>query len=415
MTKISSSAFNITVPMTFARGRNGDVYGVNGRERGFRWDTKTANVEQLGIKAPATPPTISSSGSNAYYIASIEVIDGGAGYNESPLVSIGGARHARARAVVEYGKVTEVVLQSYGFRYSAAPSVTLAAPAVTSYSGSGATFTVEVSGKIVDVFPTSIGSGYTSAPAITVDAPPTGGTQALLTCEISPDGYVDSVYVRNPGSGYTSAPSITFSAPPPGGTTAVGDVVMSYRVTDVTIDAAGTNYRSVLDMEFSGEGSGAIAKAVVDVSDGSISQVGVRSGGSYTTPPTVAIRIPPEDDPRQAIVAPVMAPNLIGKYWCAIRYVDSSGIPSSISALTQIELTSPAGSLAWSWSNTGMDDRVSKIELWRTTGDQALVLYRVAVVDKTATSFTDGAGDNEIVSQQRPRPCTAAASTDVFT
>ena len=55
---VSSSAFNTFQRMCFCRTRQGDLIGVNGLQRGFRWDGITANIEQLGITAPAAAPTI---------------------------------------------------------------------------------------------------------------------------------------------------------------------------------------------------------------------------------------------------------------------------------------------------------------------------------------------------------------------
>tara|TARA_R110002020_G_scaffold286683_1_gene502204 strand:+ start:746 stop:3631 length:2886 start_codon:yes stop_codon:yes gene_type:complete len=61
---ISSSAFNTFQRMCFCRTRLGDLIGVNGLERGFRWDGITTNVEQLGITAPAAAPSISAANLN---------------------------------------------------------------------------------------------------------------------------------------------------------------------------------------------------------------------------------------------------------------------------------------------------------------------------------------------------------------
>lgn len=48
-------------PLHMARARSLDLIGVNGLDRGFRWDGVTASVEQLGITAPTTAPTVTSS------------------------------------------------------------------------------------------------------------------------------------------------------------------------------------------------------------------------------------------------------------------------------------------------------------------------------------------------------------------
>ncbi len=58
---LSSSNYNTFSRMCFCKTRRGDVIGVNGVDRGFRWDGKTANVEDLGITAPAAAPSIAAS------------------------------------------------------------------------------------------------------------------------------------------------------------------------------------------------------------------------------------------------------------------------------------------------------------------------------------------------------------------
>ena len=414
MTKISSSAFDTTVPMTFARGRNGDVYGVNGRERGMRWDTVSAAVEALGIKAPASKPTLAVTTTDAMcYVSSIEVIDGGAQYETEPTVTISGSGGAAAKASVSYGRISGVEMQNYGNRYATAPDVTVPMATGTATDGSGATFSVVVNGQIADVVPTNLGSSYTSAPSVSVSGG--GGSGALLTCEIDDYGRIDAVYIRNPGSGYTSAPTITFSGG--GGSNAAGTAVMAYRVSAVNVTAGGTNYRGNPYIQFSSSsGGGALARCTVN-SAGAISSVSVLQGGTYASPPTASVVVSQSEQPRQAILSPVLTPGIRGKYWCALRYVDdtSAPIPSSISELASVEISGAASAITWSWSNTGMDARVAKIELWRTTSDQALVLYRVASLDKSATSYVDKAGDNELIDPSRPSVCTAAASTDVIT
>lgn len=66
------TGLNAFWPLCFAPGRNGDLYAVNGINRGLRWDGLTASAEQLGMDAPVTDPTVTSapgSGSLTYKIA----------------------------------------------------------------------------------------------------------------------------------------------------------------------------------------------------------------------------------------------------------------------------------------------------------------------------------------------------------
>ena len=63
-TTISASSYHTFQRMCFCKTRQGDLIGVNGIERGFRWDGSTTNVEALGITAPASAPSVAAANLN---------------------------------------------------------------------------------------------------------------------------------------------------------------------------------------------------------------------------------------------------------------------------------------------------------------------------------------------------------------
>ena len=409
--------------MTFARGRYGDIYGVNGVDRGLRWDGVTAAVEQLGLTAPVTPPTVTPSYYEPkYFVRSVDVVDGGFCYQKVPAVTFsgGGGLAAAAKAEVLNGRIHRIVMQSYGRDYTSAPTVSVAAPDGSSPAGSGATFTVTISGFVLDIRLTNVGAGYTSPPTVTVSSG--GGSGALVRASIDEAGTVVGVAIVNAGSGYTSTPTVTFSASP--GTTATGTAVVQYHVASVSVTAAGSGYSGIPRLTFqSSNGGGAYAECTVGTGGtaGQITAVTVRQGGAYLVAPTASIVTPAGLLPRSASLSAVAQPCLTGKYWCALRYVDdtpeaSNGpIASSITDLTEVELTGPAGSLAWSWSNSGAEARASRVELWRTTSDQALVLYRVASLPRDGsnnlpTTYTDVWSDAGLIDTDRTKTATVIES-----
>ena len=83
-----------------------------------------------------------------------------------------------------------------------------------------------VAAEVVDTTPTNIhtinitngGSGYTAAPTVTIAAPETGTTAEAIANITA--GVVTSVVLTVSGNGYTTVPSITVSQPPAGGVTA---------------------------------------------------------------------------------------------------------------------------------------------------------------------------------------------------
>lgn len=481
--------------LTMARGRNGDLYGVNGLERGFRWDGISASVEQIGISAPAAAPTVSvTTGTPAYFVNGIDIIDNGFGYAKTPAITIaapGSGVRAKAKAELISSSISRIVMQDYGSGYASEPTVTVGAPDATSVVGSGATFTAVLGGGIDAIRITKMGTGYTTPPTVRVahactgDAatdeitctghelqngntvrfaaltggaglsintnyfvvsatsntfqvsttsggspidfttnitagrvflPPGGGSGSLLSAVLNGYGGVVEVVIINPGDNYPSSPQV-YIDPPTSGVTATATADVGLGVISVTITAGGSGYSGIPRLKFAST-TGTGAQAFCTVSAGVITAVTVSSTGTYRSVPSVTV----DDDPRlynrQAILKPVLTPGLVGKFWCAYRYVDNTEpypIPSSISDFAVIEVPVPSQHLTWSNLSAGSEARVANIELWRTTADQALTLYRVATLPPGTTSYTDALIDSDLANPERTLLCTAVASSGVVT
>jgi hypothetical protein len=404
---VSLGSFSSAGILTMARGSNGDLYGVNGLERGFRWDGKSAAVEQLGISPPAAAPTVTSTtGTPAYYLEGIDVRDGGFGYIKEPPVTISGSGGAKAKAEVAGGGVSRVIMQTYGSGYTAPPTVTISAPDAGGEGGTGATFTATVESLIAGVQVTNGGSGYTEAPTVSLTYSPSVTVPAILEARID-NGRVVSVQIRSEGDPCTGTVTITLSGGDGFGATA--QAVLRHRIASVSVTAGGTGYFGRPPLKAVGASDlGFVAQAVVNESTGAVSSVNVLSGGTFSVKPTgVAIDSDYYEQPATARIRPVLRAGITGKYWCAYRYVDdtpeSEGgpIPSSISPFAEVELTAPVQTLNWSALAAGSEARAHKIELWRTTSDQALVLYRVATLDPATTTYTDSMSDSELARPSR--------------
>lgn len=197
------------------------------------------------------------------------------------------------------------------------------------------------------------------------------------------------------GEGFTSEPTVTVSGGD--GTSAEARAKMRYRVVGVRVTSTGSGYAGRPRIVFTGgDGGGAVAEAVAN-EEGAVVGARLIHGGNYKSPPTAEVVADWGEEPRIASLSPVMRPALRGKYWCAIRYVDNTTeanrgpIPSSISELAELELADNNGSISWGIPTGGIETRVEKIELWRTTADQALVLYKVGDVSK-ATAVAGAVG-----------------------
>lgn len=472
------------------KGRFNDLYGVDGKGRGFRWMGDKEYLEPIGISKPTSAPTISTvSATTGQRVRAIAIVNGGAGYCSPPTVTFTGGGltdghtgHAKGRARIANARVVGVTVDSRGSGYLSAPAMTFSGGI-----GSGATLAVGVAGTLADGALVAFGTGYTMEPTCVVGGGvasvtlTTGGTNygtvaptisfssgsASATCSVS-GGRVNAVTITSGWAGYTTPPTITFNHATGTGaaatcsldglTGAKADVVIDptrgivlgmrvvnagtgatttpglyltsattvssttggsttltvgsgasiapialYGVSSVTVVSGGTNFLAPPSIGFRPVDGGAAALATV--AGGSVTGVTVLAGGAYTQPPTALI----ESTDARAIVA--ISDPLLGKYKCCLRYVDATAAnnsgprASSISELATVTAETGAGGLAWTWTNNAAEARVEKIELWRTTADQELVLYRVAVIGKVdgvlPRTYTDTLSDDDLLDPSR--------------
>lgn len=172
--------------------------------------------------------------------------------------------------------------------------------------------------------------------------------------------------------------------------------VTPYAVRSIRIDSRGSGYLVAPALNIvSNTGFGAYATCTVK--DGKIDTVTLEnSGGGYTTPPKVEILSGGAEG------FAVARPHLRGTYQCYFRYVDdttedSGGpVPSNLSPVAEVDCGEAATSLTW---NVPMPTgRGKKVELWRSTSNQALTLYRVATV---TGQFLDDLTDEELRDPDR--------------
>jgi hypothetical protein len=280
--------------LTFFRGRNGDVYGVDGMGRGLRWDGVAASAQPIGVAPPCVGPAIATGTSARYEVKAVQIVNAGAGYNNPPSVTFTGGsptRAAQARAQIANGRVSTVVVEDPGEGYQSTPAVSLA-----SGIGSSAAFTLNVVGGISRVRVISSGadqvavvsvpnggSGYASTPTVSFSGGGgTGASASAVTHKV-----VSALSLAAGGTGYTVAPTISFSGG--GGTGAAATCELAgTAVGTLYVSAVGSGYTTSPAVSFSGGGgSGASATAVMDTRIASI--LVTNSGSGYTAAPTVSL------------------------------------------------------------------------------------------------------------------------------
>lgn len=143
------------------------------------------------------------------------------------------------------------------------------------------------------------------------------------------------------------------------------------------------------------------AYGTVRVEDGQIVEAILENpGGGYKTDPVVRIL---SGGAEASVVARA---HLRGIYQCYYRYIDGTPddfggpIPSNLSEVAEVDAGEAATSIAWSVA--APSGRAEKVELWRTTGNQALTLYRVATLEADEVDgFIDDLTDEELRDPDR--------------
>ena len=211
-----------------------------------------------------------------------------------------------------------------------------------------------------------------------------------------------SIHVDRYGAGYSDDSTVVITIPAGSGAADKAIILEGftagnarnatsprYSVKTVTIDPAhkGKGYLVAPQIKFSSS-SGFGAYATCTVANGHIDTITLENGGGgYKSAPTVTAVS------GGAEAFPVARPHLRGKYQCYYRYLDNTPedaggpIPSNLSPVTEIDAGEGATSI--SWSTSAGSARAASTELWRTTGNEALTLYRVSLSASGVDDLTD--------------------------
>jgi|TARA_B100000085_G_scaffold274156_1_gene290467 hypothetical protein len=420
-------------PATFIRSRFGDVYAIDGMGRGLRWNGQDSVMEPIGIIRPGAAATVTALpavGGQGKRISAIEMVDKGAGYIEEPVVRVAGGnptKAAKLQAVVRGGVVDRVKVIEHGENYETPPEITFSGG-----NGTGAAFTVGLTGTVDSIKTLIGGQAYTAAPDVIFNnvwaADADGKTYpAKANAEVI-DGSVVKINWEDYGAGATTHVTATLSGGGGGG--AAIELNTLFGVRHVTVANSGSGYFAtpILSMVPDPEDTEALAGAatVTITSQGNISGVTVTDQGNFYHEPSIELSM------KDAVAVAKISKNLRGEYNCYHRYIDDTPldqrgpIPSSISARAKVTIEDGAAGIRWDFTHPHIDDRVAKMELWRSSADQNVLLMRVAtltfggsiqsedglnleteqgdlcITEHTApVSFVDTVHDDELVSQDR--------------
>lgn len=329
-------------------------------------------------------------------IGGVEISDAGSGYNITPLYiataagvfSVSNHGLTTNQGVV-FGSVDGATEVTAGQRYFATSIAAGTFRISATSGGTPLTFSSGLSG-VVTIPPPRI--TFSSAQGL-------AGASAILTVGVA--GGLSGGQVMTVGNGATTS-GVTGAVVGGGGEGGQVNVRMSYTVVSATA-TGGTGYVAAPAIGFRPVDGN--ARVLASVSGGAISSIAVLAGGVYTEPPTAVV------EPTASSAIAVFSQPLSGRYKCCFRYLDDTPadargpIPSSISDFSDAEVNGDAVAIRWNWSNHRAEARAHRVELWRTTADQALVLYRVAILSKTAgalpTTYEDTLSDNDLLDASR--------------
>jgi hypothetical protein len=223
----------------------GKISSLNVEDSGSGYDFIPAITFRNPGGAKITKPTIDSLG--RVNIGSIQVISGGSGYKNPPVVYIDPAPEGGIRALAEAvvspdGTVVSVNIINRGRGYTSIPRVAIVDPV-----GAQVLDVRVVDGNVTDIELLTGGEGYEDVPSIYIvdnrkdtNGNPIGGTGAKAAATIF-NGRITDINVLDFGSGYseTEPPSIFIASP----SAAKASCEVGFNeVTGFTIIESGQNY-----------------------------------------------------------------------------------------------------------------------------------------------------------------------------
>jgi hypothetical protein len=277
----------------------GEVAGIQITSAGYGYvpsDTITALLSGGTVTTAGSVQTFTGNTSN-FTVSRVEIPDGGSGYSQNAaLVFNGGFPSSIAYGVaLVRGSIDTVTVTNPGSGYTSAPTVSF----IDAY-GSGAEADADFSAEVMGLQILSAGSGYSSAPQVTIQNAPPGGVTA--TANVGLTSVVSAITVTSAGKGYDPATTSVRLTPVAGGDGAVtGAISVSAGgvIQSINVSTPGADYVTppqVIINDASGNGSGAIATAVIDSNSTSptyrqVISITVNNGGTGYNPETTTIAL----------------------------------------------------------------------------------------------------------------------------
>lgn len=412
-----------TTPVSIAVAAAGNAYVVNGLARGNVIANVSASLTaySIGVTKASTISAASVTSPMYYYVAGVQVKAGGENYRSPPAVSITGV--TGAKAVLLADSVADITIVTSATTHTRPPGVAIS----TSAQASNAAVTATMKGRVVAVRVSPYSGYYSSAPDVTFTA---GGSvtevrparaRGVLTYSslAATSGRLAGAVVTDPGeytwdgAGVSGAVLSATVSPPLAGSTPGLVVDASAAVNAITISNSGTDYTSAPAVKFTStgpnkRGAGAIALASLDGTT-QVASLSLAAGGEgYDGGVTVSL----VSD--RAVAVAAIEPRMSGQYRLAARYIRPDGTPGDLCDLVLVDCKDAASSITWTLTSLS-PPAGHKTELWRTSSDQATVLYRVVTLDTVLpATYLDTLPDSQLIDPDRNSTTTYTVSAATY-
>lgn len=353
-------------PASFVQGRRGEVYVFQGHgSRGQAWSPSLDEWRQVGVDAPTLAPTITKSAGVKFYVARIDITDGGSGYAKPPAITVGSTSVTPVGGTWAYLRAAD----SPG-----TPASSAAATAVARIQ----------EGYVAEIEMQSYGKGYTETPPVTLESPP-----GLLrgSAEVTPAD------ISSSQNNYSVA---------------AGDIYNLTATTEVSITGlTGPHSRCLLRnkgnhpiwlVHQSASSLAANRFVCWNLQDTMLLpgyQVSLTYGDTMQWFASQPEKSTASDGNTQAYAKAIVRAHLRGKYRCYYRYVndrvpESEGGPiySDLSPETLVDCGDGKEYITWSSVGITLPPGYFSVELWRTSSDQATTLFRVGKYKSTYNSVS---------------------------
>ena len=413
------SDFNKDYPVSFAQARRGEVIVTQGYGKPTRvWRPCSIEADAChspwkvsGTPAPATAPTITKSEEITYYVARIDILNAGSNIDLPPFISIDVptppegyvGEGAEAVARIQQEQLNEIEVTAFGRHYTKAPVVFASSEPVDVDTPEN---TDPNGGDGLDLY-------FYTYPALDTE---NGGN------DVNADNYsyLYAVQIRNKGERYSTGNSIDYKYgeegygnPPQFQCTSLirGQQVCS---TACFIFGVETKDGKVERIEFGGPWK-------CDNGDGNRPDGTPLTGGyprdfryqattiqnqiSWQQKRDIA---PPGGSAAFGQLQAIMRATLRGKYQCYYRFINDTvpkdeGGPlySNLSPVTEIDTDYGCASITWELPDDLVVPENCKIELWRSSANQATTLFKVKTLAGDARTFFDDLNDHELTDAKR--------------